>query len=106
MLHVQASNTVWIGFYIALVNELLASEPQLLERMQQYQYVLVDEVQDNDRTQYGFVSAISELHKNVFFVGDMDQAIYMFRGADVCLPWTVCSLSFSICTHDCQLCGL
>ena len=81
----QVSNTVWIGAYIPLVNELLASQPELMARMQQYQYILVDEVQDNDRAQYRFVSAISEAHKNVFFVGDMDQAIYQFRGADVCV---------------------
>lgn len=75
--------------YIPLVNSLLASEPELLELMEGYRYVLVDEVQDNERAQYEFVSTICQRHENVFFVGDLDQAIYQFRGADVCAPCSV-----------------
>ena len=52
--------------------------------MQEYEHVLVDEVQDTDRAQYEFVRLLTERNKNVFFVGDPRQGIYEFRGADVC----------------------
>eukprot|EP00892_Ulva_mutabilis_P009556 jgi/Ulvmu1/6973/UM033_0031.1 len=90
----EASNVVWIGMYIALVNELLLSQPQLLQLMERYRHVLVDEVQDNDRSQYDFVSTICKRHQNVFFVGDLEQAIYQFRGADAELFGTEVTRTF------------
>ena len=43
----------------------------------------VVQVQDTDRAQYAFVRALSAKAQNIFFVGDPDQGIFEFRGADV-----------------------
>lgn len=45
------------------------------------QYIMVDEFQDVNLTQYSLVSILSEYHKNLFVVGDPDQTIYTWRGA-------------------------
>ena len=47
-----------------------------------FEYVLVDEFQDTDAIQYKVLKILGALHKNVFVVGDPDQSIYAFRGAN------------------------
>lgn len=47
-----------------------------------YQHVLVDEWQDTNSLQYEIISTLSASHRNLFVVGDADQSIYKFRGAD------------------------
>lgn len=65
-----------------LVLELLEKKPYLLERLQtKYSYILVDEFQDTNTIQYHFLKLISSKKRNIFVVGDDDQAIYSFRGS-------------------------
>lgn len=69
---------------IALTLKILNDFPQVCQRWQErLEYILVDEFQDIDRLQYALVEKLAEGHKNLFIVGDPDQTIYSFRGADV-----------------------
>ena len=63
---------------------LLKSSGEVRERYQRrYQYVLVDEYQDTNRPQYELMKLMAGEHKNVCAVGDEDQSIYSWRGADI-----------------------
>jgi DNA helicase II / ATP-dependent DNA helicase PcrA len=58
--------------------------PDVLDHYRQrFRYVLVDEYQDTNRVQNEFVMLLGAKHRNVFVVGDADQSIYQFRGADM-----------------------
>ena len=63
--------------------ELFASRPDVLKMWQQkFRYILVDEFQDINRVQYDVIRMLALPENNLFVVGDDDQAIYGFRGAD------------------------
>lgn len=64
--------------------ELLQSSPELLERYRErFAFVLVDEYQDTNRAQFRFVELLAGNHHNLMVVGDDDQSIYGWRGADI-----------------------
>ncbi|MBQ9251829.1 MAG: DNA helicase PcrA [Clostridia bacterium] len=64
--------------------ELLADHPPVLESYRQrFQYVLVDEYQDTNKAQYELVRLLTEKSRNLCVVGDDDQSIYGWRGADI-----------------------
>ncbi len=68
-----------------MINECLKAlkgNDKILKKWQdRYRYILVDEFQDIDRRQYEALMLLSREHRNLFCVGDDDQAIYSFRGA-------------------------
>lgn len=68
---------------LLLTLRLFKEVPEVLERYQRrWQYILVDEFQDTNLVQYELVRLLGNPHKNVFTVGDIDQSIYRWRGAD------------------------
>jgi DNA helicase-2/ATP-dependent DNA helicase PcrA len=63
---------------------LFREHPEVLERWQRrFEFLLVDEFQDTNRAQYDLIKLLGGGHRNVFAVGDDDQSIYGWRGADV-----------------------
>ncbi|HSH23852.1 MAG TPA: DNA helicase PcrA [Acidimicrobiales bacterium] len=63
---------------------LLREHPPVLEHYQRrFRHILVDEYQDTNRAQNELVMLLGQGHGNVFVVGDSDQSIYRFRGADI-----------------------
>ncbi len=64
--------------------KLFRFNPQILEKYQQrFKYIMVDEYQDTNHSQYVLVNFLAQGHRNLCVVGDDDQSIYLFRGADV-----------------------
>src|SRR5690606_11842831 len=57
---------------------------EVLQKYQQkFKYVLVDEYQDTNRAQFDLILQLSQTHRNICVVGDEDQSIYSWRGADI-----------------------
>ena len=64
--------------------DLFRKNPDVLDRYRRrFEHVLVDEYQDTNRVQNELVLMLGQEHRNVFVVGDADQSVYRFRGADV-----------------------
>ena len=64
--------------------ELFENNSDVLEYYQRrFKYILVDEYQDTNHAQYRLISLLAAKHKNICVVGDDDQSIYKFRGADI-----------------------
>jgi len=57
--------------------------PVLKEMQDRFSYILIDEYQDTNRAQYLLAHVLAQRHKNICVVGDPDQSIYAWRGADI-----------------------
>ncbi|HEY3310108.1 MAG TPA: UvrD-helicase domain-containing protein [Anaerolineales bacterium] len=80
---IQASNGVDFDDLLLMTTNLLAENPDVREKYaQRFRHVLVDEFQDTNIAQYNLIKHLSSAHHNVFCVGDPDQSIYKWRGAD------------------------
>ena len=79
----KSSKTMDYDDQIIYANLILDKRQDILDYYQdRYRYILVDEAQDTSKLQYEVISKLSAKYKNVFYVGDDDQCIYGFRGAD------------------------
>ena len=80
----KANNALDFDDLLLKTVKLFKSEPDVLEDYQnRFQYILVDEYQDTNYLQYLFISLLAKKYQNICVVGDEDQSIYRWRGADI-----------------------
>jgi DNA helicase-2/ATP-dependent DNA helicase PcrA len=78
-----ASNAVDFDDLLVYTARLLEENPAVRDKYaQRFRHVLVDEFQDTNLAQYALVKQLASYHKNIFCVGDPDQSVYGWRGAD------------------------
>jgi DNA helicase-2/ATP-dependent DNA helicase PcrA len=78
-----ASNAVDFDDILLYTARLLEDNPSVRDKYaQRFRHVLVDEFQDTNLAQYALVRELASFNKNIFVVGDPDQSIYAWRGAD------------------------
>ena len=80
----KTANALDFDDILVLTVELFEQFPEVLEKYRsRFKYIMVDEYQDTNHVQFRLVSLLSEGHKNLCVVGDDDQSIYKFRGANI-----------------------
>lgn len=80
----QANNALDFDDLLGLTVRLFDAKPAILEHYQKrFVHVLIDEYQDVNTVQYAFAKQISGHYRNLFAVGDEDQSVYAFRGANM-----------------------
>ncbi len=80
----QESNVADFGDLLLYCNQLLINHPEILRYYQdKFKYILIDEYQDTNAVQYVWARMLASGHKNICCVGDDDQSIYSWRGAEV-----------------------
>ncbi|MBC8399631.1 MAG: UvrD-helicase domain-containing protein [Flavobacteriales bacterium] len=78
------SNSMDFDDLLMKTNELLNNHPDVLAKYQEtWKYILVDEYQDTNNSQYLIVKSLSDKYQNICVVGDDAQSIYSFRGANI-----------------------
>ena len=79
----KISNSLDFDDLLMLPIHLFLEHPDILKEYQErFKYILIDEYQDTNKAQYVLTKMISAKYKNICVVGDTDQSIYAFRGAD------------------------
>ena len=80
----KAANALDFDDILVLTVKLFEQFPEVLEKYRsRFKYIMVDEYQDTNHVQFRLVSLLSEGHRNICVVGDDDQSIYRFRGANI-----------------------
>ncbi|PYP53793.1 MAG: hypothetical protein DMD39_03665 [Gemmatimonadetes bacterium] len=80
----RAANAVSFDDLLVLPVEIFLKDEKTLARYRdRFQFILVDEYQDTNRAQFQFIKLLGSSHGNVAVVGDDDQSIYGWRGADI-----------------------
>lgn len=80
----KANNSLDFDDLIMTTIDLFVQEPEVLDFYQnKFQYIHVDEYQDTNRAQYMLCKMLADKHKRICVVGDSDQSIYRWRGADI-----------------------
>src|SRR5215203_308433 len=80
----RQANAVTFDDLLVLPVQILRENPSVLEHYRnKFQFILVDEYQDTNRAQFQFIKSLGSGHGNVAVVGDDDQSIYGWRGADI-----------------------
>ena len=81
--HMKKNNAMDFDDLLANTLKLFESYPQVLDKYaKKFKYIHVDEYQDTSPIQYKLIRRLLKYHDNIFVVGDEDQSIYSFRGAD------------------------
>jgi DNA helicase II / ATP-dependent DNA helicase PcrA len=81
--YLVASNAMDFDDMLLYTANLLETQPELRQKYaHRFQHILVDEFQDTNLAQYQLIHHLASLHHNIFVVGDEDQSIYRWRGAD------------------------
>ena len=80
----KENNAIDFDDIINYTIKILSENPDILEYYSdKFEYVLVDEYQDTNKAQFTLISILAARHGNITVVGDNDQGIYSFRGADI-----------------------
>ena len=80
----KENNAVDFDDIINLTIKILTENPEVLDYYtEKFKYILVDEYQDTNKAQFMLVSMLASKYGNITAVGDNDQGIYSFRGADI-----------------------
>ena len=81
--YLEASNAMDFDDMLLYTARLLETHPEVRQKYaQRFRHILVDEFQDTNQAQYTLLYYLASQHKNIFVVGDEDQSIYRWRGAD------------------------
>lgn len=80
----QFYNALDFDDILFLVVRLFKNFPEIAKKYsERFKYIMIDEYQDTNNLQFNMIEALTSTHQNICVVGDDDQAIYAFRGADI-----------------------